>query len=105
MDTKHNKKGFAKWLETLQQESWQLELIISGFAVFLLAGAYEPLNEWQQELNRIKALKFGYSFNFIDTGLRMTRFVWQLMKLSHRNHLHWASQILEHFTRTRSSQC
>ncbi len=25
---------FKEWLEKLQQESWQLELIISGFALY-----------------------------------------------------------------------
>jgi len=32
------KQFFSKWLEQLQQESWQLELLISGFALF---GIYE----------------------------------------------------------------
>ena len=27
-------KSFSQWLEKLQQESWQLELIISGIALF-----------------------------------------------------------------------
>ncbi|MBU2946868.1 hypothetical protein [Zobellia uliginosa] len=34
---------FKKWLDKLQQESWQLELIISGFAIYGLLMAYEPL--------------------------------------------------------------
>lgn len=34
---------FKKWLDKLQQESWQLELIISGFAIYGLFTAYEPL--------------------------------------------------------------
>ncbi len=35
MDTQNKRKNvFTQWLETLQQESWQLELLISGFAVF-----------------------------------------------------------------------
>jgi hypothetical protein len=29
-----NKSVFTQWLEKLQQESWQLELLISGFAIF-----------------------------------------------------------------------
>ena len=37
------KTSFSRWLEILQQESWQLELLISGFAIFLLAEAYEPV--------------------------------------------------------------
>jgi len=31
---KENKNIFTEWLEKLQQESWQLELLISGFALF-----------------------------------------------------------------------
>ncbi len=32
--SKGTTKIFSEWLETLQQESWQLELLISGFALF-----------------------------------------------------------------------
>ena len=38
------KTSFSRWLEILQQESWQLELLISGFAIFLLAESYDPIN-------------------------------------------------------------
>ena len=34
LDEKENKSIFSQWLEKLQQESWQLELLISGFALF-----------------------------------------------------------------------
>ncbi|MCF6347112.1 MAG: hypothetical protein L3J20_02275 [Flavobacteriaceae bacterium] len=34
LDEKKKKNIFAEWLEKLQQESWQLELLISGFALF-----------------------------------------------------------------------
>ncbi|NAS32788.1 hypothetical protein GTQ40_17550 [Flavobacteriaceae bacterium R38] len=34
---------FKKWLDILQQESWQLELIISGFAIFGLFSVVEPI--------------------------------------------------------------
>lgn len=43
MSSEH-KKSFSNWLETLQQESWHLELLISGFAIFLLAGARESID-------------------------------------------------------------
>ncbi len=43
----------AEWLEGLARESWQLELIISGFAIFLLAEGYEPLREAGQALQRL----------------------------------------------------
>ncbi|MEO2051111.1 hypothetical protein [Flagellimonas beolgyonensis] len=35
--------SFKKLLDSLQQQSWELELIISGFAIFGLFTAYEPL--------------------------------------------------------------
>ncbi|MCF6296718.1 MAG: hypothetical protein L3J08_01840 [Flavobacteriaceae bacterium] len=34
LDKKEKKNLFTEWLEKLQQESWQLELLISGFALF-----------------------------------------------------------------------
>lgn len=45
------KKSFVKWLEILQQESWQLELLISGFAIFLLASAYDQLTLLDYQIN------------------------------------------------------
>ncbi|WP_445385262.1 hypothetical protein ACT6NV_00115 [Robiginitalea sp. IMCC44478] len=36
-------KKFKKWLDILQQESWQLELIISGFAIYGLFMVIEPI--------------------------------------------------------------
>ncbi|WP_405413635.1 hypothetical protein [Maribacter sp. Asnod1-A12] len=39
----YNSPKFKKWLDTLQQESWQLELIISGFAIYGLLAAYESI--------------------------------------------------------------
>ncbi len=44
---KNKNKSFVKWLEILQQESWQLELLISGFAIFLLASAYDQLDSFE----------------------------------------------------------
>ncbi|MCA0931811.1 hypothetical protein LCM02_05055 [Lutimonas saemankumensis] len=55
----NNKKSFAKWLEILQQESWQLELLISGFAIFLLASAYDPLVQLNYDL---RLLTMGGSY-------------------------------------------
>ena len=47
---KDHKKSFVKWLEILQQESWQLELLISGFAIFLLAEAYDQLDSFEYQI-------------------------------------------------------
>jgi len=43
MSNNYKDPAFKKWLDQLQQESWQLELIISGFAIYGLFMAYEPL--------------------------------------------------------------
>tara|TARA_R110002111_G_scaffold2061_6_gene13731 strand:- start:35228 stop:36562 length:1335 start_codon:yes stop_codon:yes gene_type:complete len=37
-------KSFKEWLDHLQQESWQLELVISGFSIFGLISVFEPLS-------------------------------------------------------------
>ncbi len=43
MSTDYKSPGFKKLLDSLQQQSWELELIISGFAIFGLFTAYDPL--------------------------------------------------------------
>ncbi|UJH68019.1 hypothetical protein [Allomuricauda sp. SCSIO 65647] len=43
MSNDYKSPGFKKLLDSLQQQSWELELIISGFAIFGLFTAYEPL--------------------------------------------------------------
>ena len=42
-----DRKSFQSLLEKLQQDSWQLELLISGFVIFLLLGAWDPLRDLQ----------------------------------------------------------
>ena len=43
----------SRWLDQLQQESWQLELLISGFAIFLLIGGLEPFQALEHQINRL----------------------------------------------------
>lgn len=43
MSNDYNNRKFKELLDKLQQESWQLELIISGFAIFGLVSAYNPI--------------------------------------------------------------
>ena len=74
-----NKKGFAKWLETLQQESWQLELLISGFAIFLLLGAYEPLENWFFDIKKILYQDYSSVYSFIETGINLLFITWYLL--------------------------
>jgi hypothetical protein len=43
MSRDHQNSTFKELLDRLQQESWQLELLISGFAIFGLFSALDPL--------------------------------------------------------------
>lgn len=43
MQNNYRSKAFKSWLDKLQQESWQLELIISGFSIYGLSQAFGPL--------------------------------------------------------------
>ncbi|ULC58941.1 hypothetical protein MBM09_13595 [Flaviramulus sp. BrNp1-15] len=43
MNNDYTNPAFKKLLQKLQEESWQLELLISGFAIFGLFSAFEPL--------------------------------------------------------------
>ncbi|MBO6606865.1 hypothetical protein [Psychroserpens sp.] len=43
MSQDYNNPAFKKLLQKLQEESWQLELIISGFAIFGLFTIFDPL--------------------------------------------------------------
>ncbi|GGI57088.1 hypothetical protein [Winogradskyella haliclonae] len=49
MSKDYNNPAFKKLLEKLQEESWQLELLISGFAIFGLFTAYEPIITYYNE--------------------------------------------------------
>jgi len=44
MSNDYKSPAFKKLLNSLQQQSWELELIISGFAIFGLFTAYTPLS-------------------------------------------------------------
>jgi len=44
---KDNKSFFSDWLEKLQQESWQLELLISGFALYGIFAAKPLILDFQ----------------------------------------------------------
>lgn len=73
-------KSFAKWLETLQQESWQLELIISGFAIFLLLGAYEPL---QNLAYQIELIQVGDNFyKILEVPYGLLSIAWYILVLN-----------------------
>ena len=45
------KQHISEWLEKLQQESWNLELLVSGFSIFLLMQTYDLFNTGIQYVN------------------------------------------------------
>lgn len=49
MSDNYKNPKFVEWLNKLQQESWQLELIISGFSIFGLLSVFGPIKEYFNE--------------------------------------------------------
>jgi len=47
----------SQWLKKLERESWQLELLVSAFTIFLLLGASKSFGGFLEELD------YTYSFN------------------------------------------
>ena len=62
---KDKNKSFVKWLEILQQESWQLELLISGFAIFLLASVYDQIDSFEYQINLLTTGSSYFSTLFL----------------------------------------
>lgn len=54
---------FANWLENLQRESWNLELIISGFSIFLLTQFIDLLAD------TLHFIQFSYHLNQISASI------------------------------------
>ncbi|HFA51951.1 MAG TPA: hypothetical protein ENJ95_23285 [Bacteroidetes bacterium] len=44
-------KKLNKWLNKLQRESWELELVTSGFSIFLMLGALEALKSVRRDIS------------------------------------------------------
>lgn len=70
---------FKKWLDILQQESWQLELIISGFAIYGLFMVIEPIELASQE-----AQNEGNMYRiFLMQGLTVSWYILTINLLTH----------------------
>lgn len=50
LEEKLRKEKFKSWLDNLQQESWQLELLISGFAIFAVFQSFNPFIEFMDSI-------------------------------------------------------
>jgi hypothetical protein len=76
LQSKEAKSFFKQWLEKLQQESWQLELIISGFALFGIWSSKSLIIDFQYWSSTISndffmiplywVLKYGWRIFFIN---------------------------------------
>ncbi|MEO0732804.1 MAG: hypothetical protein AAFZ52_08220, partial [Bacteroidota bacterium] len=50
------------WLDAIQQESWQLELLISGFVLFLLTSGWGPIVDMEYDLYLQKETEIDSDF-------------------------------------------
>jgi len=66
------KEIFRKWLEKLQQESWQLELLISGFALYGIYASKDFIPELQLYADKVSSSFFLECFIYLlDIGWRI----------------------------------
>lgn len=54
-----NKQDLSAWLDKIQIESWQLELILSGFVIFLLLAGLEPYHALEDDIVALGRQSFG----------------------------------------------
>ncbi|MGX1930743.1 hypothetical protein [Flagellimonas sp. 2504JD4-2] len=79
MSNDPNNKKFKQWLDILQQESWQLELIISGFAIYGLFMVIEPI-----EIANIEAQNNDNMYRtFMMQGLLVSWYILTINLLIH----------------------
>lgn len=50
---KRSDSRLSEWLDRMEAESWQLELILSGFVIFLLLAGLEPFHNLWPQLNQL----------------------------------------------------
>ena len=66
-----SKSKLSKWLDNLQQESWQLELVVSGFAIFLLLATFEPIYYLQDRIKYLSVNSKSYQFLMLPYGIAL----------------------------------
>ncbi len=55
------RESWKDWLDRNQRETWQMELLVTGFAIVLLGAVLEPMREWLT-LFRLNAVGSFYGF-------------------------------------------
>lgn len=67
-DSKESK--LRRWVDNLQLESWQLELLITGFSIFLLASGLDQFEAFRQQIKFDKLMATNdYRLVFTSAGL------------------------------------
>ena len=62
-----------KWLENIQQDSWQLELLVSGFVIFLMIGGLEPIRAFKHDIILLQqSTELGFLIDFFYSTLRVS---------------------------------
>lgn len=69
-----NNPAFKKLLQKLQEESWQLELLISGFAIFGLFSAWDPVGIVIKEAQNNDQVYRGLVFMFLRVSIAILLF-------------------------------
>lgn len=71
MSQDYNNPAFKKLLQKLQEESWQLELLISGFAIFGLFTAFPTISDGMREAQNNQQLYIFiiYTIGFISCAI------------------------------------
>jgi len=72
-------KKFKKWLDILQQESWQLELVISGFAIYGLFMIIDPIKIGSLEAQNEKNMYLIFMFQ----GLLVSWYILTINLIAH----------------------
>ena len=74
MSSNYENPAFKKLLQKLQEESWQLELLISGFAIFGLFSAWEPIRIYSREAQNNQQIYAALIFAFLGVSCAILLF-------------------------------
>lgn len=75
----NKKKSFEQWLEKLQEQSWNLELIVSGFALVLLLELNAPLIDWAARIDVLTPQENSSGFWELSKFITFLRIGWLFM--------------------------
>lgn len=80
-EEERNPQEHQALLDGIQQDSWQLELLISGFVIFLLIGGLEPMVRWELEVNMLMTESLVYVALYVIFQTMQTAYVALLTSL------------------------